>query len=148
MAILYHYTCLLHTRSILTSGYNRTTESNIDPHRPHAGPDVVWLTDQPIFDQLCVELPPEILQRAMASGLAPGDIDKKAVRFTVDVDGAVPWATFAKHYKAKKSWLRDLALAGDPSTWFVLSRPIPREEWLRVDNVRDNVVLWAPVVSA
>lgn len=143
MPVLYHFTCLLHTRNILLSGVLRTTESNISPDIPHAGPDVVWLTDQPSFNQLCVEIPAERLRRAVASGLSAADIDKKAVRFTVDVADAMPWAAFAKQHGAKKSWLRDLAKAGDPKTWFVLPRPIHRAEWVSVDNVRDGVPMWS-----
>lgn len=44
---LYHFTSSTHWREIKASGLLKVTESNVSMKRVHAGPDVVWLTDDP-----------------------------------------------------------------------------------------------------
>lgn len=47
MKRLYHYTSIERWWLIAEGGRLKTTESNLSGHRPHAGPDVVWLTTDP-----------------------------------------------------------------------------------------------------
>ena len=88
---LYHFTCREHLEAIKRDGVILTTESNIGsplprlkPFGEHVGPDVVWLTDCPNLDR-------------GDHGLSGSAADKSAVRITVEIDDAMPWAKFAAH---------------------------------------------------
>lgn len=123
--ILFHFTCREHLPSILAEGVLRTTESNMSPRRAHAGPDVVWL--------MTASDP-----TAHGHGLEGSGADKKAIRFTVDVDkrGVHKWREWAIRRGINREWLTILARFGGSSSWRVVERPIPREQWV---SVRDMV---------
>jgi hypothetical protein len=122
---LFHYTSAMHLPHILEDGFLEVTESNIDIKQPHAGPDVVWLTVDPLLFRKDAE---------WAHGTA---VDKLAVRFAVNVSDAVHWPKFAARHKMKRQWYVQLARAGgDPSTWYVVPRRIMRSEWREILVVR------------
>jgi len=121
VAPFYHYTSELHWPSIDESGEIYTTESNVSMTTDHAGPDVVWLTDQ-VFDT-----PPPYLQSV---------VDKTAVRIEVSVpQGEIHRADrWLRSHGASEDWIAILEQAGGAlaSTWFVAERPIVRHEWAEV----------------
>ena len=77
--LLYHFTSRENILFIEETGEIRTTESNLSFRRSHAGPDVVWLSDDPDARKQ-----PSLLGSVM---------DKTAVRLTVLVPAGVvkPW---------------------------------------------------------
>ena len=119
---LYHYTCIEHLPTILAAGYLKTSESNISPRVPHAGPDVAWLTTQP--------------DPTLGHGLNAGQtvVDKTRIRFTVQVPkrAVTPWRLWATMQGIDPTWMRALAQAGGSGTWRVTPRPIPAEQWVEV----------------
>ena len=124
--ILYHYTHRYHLATILETGYLKTVESNISLTREHAGPDVVWLTDEP-----------DLAERGAAWSLfkgLPSPVDKTEVRLSVEVEDAIPWRSFARHHKIKLDWYATLNEAGGGAAnhWYVVPRRIGREEWVDV----------------
>lgn len=106
---------------ILSAGYLEVTESNISITEPHKGPDVVWLSVDPL------------LFRKEPKWASLAAIDKLAVRITVNVKDAVHWPKFAERHKMKREWYVKLAQGGgDPTTWYVVPRRIPRSEWREI----------------
>lgn len=129
---LYHFTSPERLTMIRITGEIRVTESNIGSNRPdirpygeHVGPDVVWLTDVGVVS-------------ARGAGLdrTPDGTDKTAVRITVDVPDheVIWWPDFAVEHGMHKAWRRALERGRDPRSWFVLTRPIPRAEWVDVEG--------------
>lgn len=124
---LYHYTSLMHWRSIKRDGYIDVTESNVDILRDHAGPDVVWLTNES-YDST----PP----------MLASIVDKTAVRILVEVpDDEVHRAdTWMLEHGADPEWIAILERAGGSSatTWYVVERPIHHDEWYDVEFKEDG----------
>jgi hypothetical protein len=118
--LLYHYTSRLHLPSILRDGVIETTESNVSWTRPHAAPDVVWLTtcDSPHLGHGLISV-----------------ADKAEVRIAVEVpkDWAKRWKKWAKANGSAQSDMDILAESGGgweaADTWFVCTRPIPKKYW-------------------
>jgi hypothetical protein len=142
MTRFWHFTSALHLPHIMEAGTLRTTESNIDPVLPHAGPPVVWLLDEDHSD-------PD------KNGLA-GRVDKSEIRFTVDVleSRCRRWVEWAPMNGAEHGWMVALAEAGGgweyAEHWWVIARSIPRVSdkpgggrWLAIDRrVGDG---WEPI---
>lgn len=127
--ILYHYTTTVHLLNILRNGFLKTVESNISERREHAGPDVVWLTDDPD------------LQRTGASWYNAHIVDKTEVRFTIETDAAVPWPVFARQHAISQKWYRILGRSGgDPSRWYVQPSIIWKDSWRAVDLRSGEIV--------
>jgi hypothetical protein len=122
---LYHFTSEVHLPRILEAGRLEVTESNVDPFRAHAGPDVVWLTDEP--------------DPARHEQWARGPVvDKLAVRFTVEVPRGrmMSWAAFSHRHRVSAVWRAALERSGgDASTWWVSTVPVTRERWVAVEEV-------------
>lgn len=121
---LYHYTSRLHLPRILRAGHLRVTESNLSRTREHAGPDVVWLTTDPMPTD------PD------AHGLLNPRCDKTAVRFTVDLPVADvhEWLSWSRALGITKRWAFRLEAGRSPETWRVVARPIPAAEWCAVEE--------------
>lgn len=131
MNTLYHYTSEFHLPLILTTGFLKTTESNIGspslemrPYGEHVGPDVVWLTDVPNVRN--------------GHGLAMPDASypsKYAVRFSLNVPDAIPWAKFASDHGINRRWydLLNKTGGGTARHWWVSPRSIYAPEWQSVD---------------
>src|SRR4051812_17658 len=118
---LYHFTALAHLGSILNEGQIRVTESNCSRYVTHAGPDVVWLTDDPVAEH---------------HGWTKGcPVNKTAARITVDFpwEEPEPWRAFAQRHRVPRDVRTALASAGDDRRWWVLERPISRREWVAVE---------------
>jgi hypothetical protein len=122
---LYHYTCTRHLPKILEDGFLKTVESNVSLKREHAGPDVVWLTDEDDLQQ------PDRYP-GWATPLAL--VDKTGVRFTVEIEDAIPWRSFARHHKVQMLVYATLNDTGSNAAdhWYVVPRQIPRTEWRQV----------------
>jgi hypothetical protein len=126
--ILSHFTSAYHLHAIATDGYLKVTESNISLLREHAGPDVVWLTDNT-----------EPTSQCWARGSV---VDKTGVRFIVNVpdEDVYPWRTWAFDQGIDQFTFDALAqTGGDSDRWFVVTRPIPVTEWVDV-HVRDGAL--------
>lgn len=165
---LYHFTTRdHHWPRIEAAGYLKVTESNISDRRPHAGPDVVWLTDDPepsiqrwglpsattlrLKDIASGAFGAVSLPAAQAEGLKTrGQVglhtaDKTVVRITVEVpdDEAHHWPEWSRRQGIRNMLYKALALAGgDPEQWWVVARPIPREEWVEIVDTGTGEVLW------
>lgn len=133
---LYHFTSTAHLPVILREGRLRVTESNLSMLIPHVGPDVVWFVDTPELGDY-------------DHGLSGSIVDKREVRFTVDVPD-----TWVRHYLtwAMHSPDADTAtLAAMISTaggheaaehWYVTFRSVWRNRWARVENVYTGQTYW------
>jgi hypothetical protein len=124
---LYHFTSFDRLALIQASGYLRVTESNVSASTPHAGPDVVWLTDEP-----------EPTSGSLL-GLGPRGVeDKIEVRIAVDLDhGEVEWwSDFADRFNVERSWRRALKRGRKWQSFWVVRRPIAVSEFLAVDAYR------------
>jgi hypothetical protein len=129
MQTLYHFTSVYHLGRILKDGYLKTVESNISEDVEHAGPDVVWLTDE----RHLLGRGPDRVGWAEGAGEAAGErVDKTAVRFMVEVADAQRWKRFAHLHHADPTWLAALNQTANntSSHWYVVERPITRDEWL------------------
>jgi hypothetical protein len=127
--ILYHFTSVERIPLIQAAGFLRVTESNIGSGRPdwppygeHAGPDVVWLTNEPEPDKV---------------GLGVGTVDgsdETLVRITVDIaDGDVMWwPDFRTLHGIHPRWRRALEKGRNPDSWWVVSRNIVASEFVAV----------------
>lgn len=136
----YHFTHIGHLLPIFRDGMLRPTESNVDMFAPHAGPDVVWLLDQPTpfgpgsGDQL--------------HGLYP---DKRRIRFAVDVK-AIRWLDWAPAKAMDPEWRASfLRAAGGEEvaeSWYVWPAPIRASRWTEVrDLVEDTELSYAKVLE-
>lgn len=128
---LYHFTSKHHLPSIEQEGVLRVTDPNLfrtgpSPVTPDAevrGQQVVWLLDEP---------------EAGGSGQANGLYQaKREVRIVVEVDDARRWLDWLSVRKHDSEWVRIITRqGGGPSRakhWYVVARPIPREQWLAID---------------
>lgn len=129
MNALYHYTSELHLPHIRAAGFLETTESNIGspslemlPYGEHIGPDVVWLTDVPDVRN----------GHGLNTGLS--GLRKTAVRFSVMVSDAIPWAKFAHDHGINRRWFAALDASGGGTArhWWVCPRRIYAPEWQSV----------------
>jgi hypothetical protein len=140
---LYHFTCPELLPSILESGCLQVVESNLSLRREHAGPDVVWLTDDPEPSS----------QRWGYSGttIVPGlgtiqYPDKTAIRITVEVDDAHRYSEWRRQHGVRNAIYRALRdTGGDPERWWVCERPILKDEWVEVidTTTQDGIKLRA-----
>jgi hypothetical protein len=140
--MLFHYTCREHLERIAFEGMITTTETNVGapmlgefvgaPRGPHFAKDGVWLTTS------------RSLESADSMGLAGSRYDKTRVQITVDVPDreAKHWLTWAKKKRIHPKWLEAMTSGRDAKSWYVVLRPIPRSEWLLVEDRRSGV-LWA-----
>ena len=88
---------------------------------------LVWLTSNP-----------DSVQGWQAGG------PKGAVRITLKTDRAVRWTRFAAGRGVPEEYLRALRRSGgDPSEWFVSDSPVPRAEWLRVEETATGTLLYS-----
>ena len=124
--VLYHYTSPVHVPMILDSGFIDVTESNVSFAIENAAPQVVWLT-------------PEILirpPRYLAS-----IVDKTAYRFVVAVADAQRSDKWLRRNGASSEQIGLLESSGGgtkATTWYVVARPIPSEEWLALEKRINN----------
>jgi hypothetical protein len=132
MRRLYHYTSIGRWRLIETAGHLRRTDSNMSRTKPHAGPDVVWLTTDP--------------DCAHDHGLAKtlDGTDKTRIRVTVELVNrdVHKWREWAIRRGIADNWLRALVASGGSSTWRVIEKPIPSTRWVEVIDRTDGTVLW------
>ena len=131
MKLLYHYTSVGRWRLIERSGQLLRTESNLSGSKPHAGPDVVWLTTDP--------------DCAYDHGLALSldGTDKRRIRITVELVNrdVHKWRDWAQRRGITDKWLRALVSPG-ASTWRVTEKPIPSTRWVEVLDRSDGTILW------
>jgi len=139
---LYHFTCREHLPAILEAGLLKVTESNISDSREHKGPDVVWLTDDPDPDRHEGWAHAVKVDSAGRRTL----ISKTTARFTVEVPNheVHHWPTWSRQQGIRNMWYRRLAVAGDPERWWVVTRPIPSDEWVEVGIDCQNVTSSVP----
>ena len=142
--ILNHYTGATHLDYILGSGVLLTTESNIgapdspdsrrkgvEPVGDHVGPDVVWLSS---------------LRNPLHAGIHAGSGTDGVVRVVVDVpaDEVAAWPAWSKAHGIDRRWYRVLGRDTYPDSWYVVERPIPWGEWVRIEAAGDGSPLWSP----
>jgi hypothetical protein len=161
--ILYHFTSKELLAEIMASGFLRVTDSDISLERRHAGPDVVWLTNNPdpsaqgwgfartaeitleeiesgIFG--AVELSAAVAEKLRKSGRAMFElVDKTCVRFTVEIpeEDAFWWPRWSRGQGITERVYQALALAAAPALpeqWYVVTRPVLRSEWVKVQSKR------------
>jgi len=139
--LLYHFTTPIHLPRIAEDGFLKVTESNIgappnksmEPTGEHAGPDVVWLTNQDGTQTNRDTLRAGCVLSAGSFSVL--SVDKTVVRFTVDVpdDEVLRWADFAKAQGIHKRWQRVLEKwPAKPNWWFLIERPVPSGEWVEI----------------
>jgi len=129
MVTLYHFTSELHLPLILEGGSLYTTESNISLRKPHAGPDVVWLTTHQAADA--------------RHGLHHSFVDKTRIRFTVSFRArdVHKWRPWARSHGVDPRWLDALAVSGGSSSWRVCTHPIDECDWVEIrDMVTGQVI--------
>ncbi len=131
--ILYHFTSSIHLPKIMSDGFLKVTESNISERREHAGPDVVWLTSNP--DPAGARW-----QGAGVQNWHPGVIlaPKDEIRFTVDVPkrDVHKWLVWSRARGIDPGWAAHLASVGGSRRWHVIERPVVRDEWVTVNDLR------------
>lgn len=119
---LYHFTAAGHLPTIQAAGFLKVTESNVHPTRGHVGPDVVWLTSDPLA--------------RLGHGLI-SNVDKAMVRFTVDLP-AILWTDWAPAQDTPGWWRDTMVKVGGgaeaAATWYVWPAPIPAKRWLAVET--------------
>lgn len=115
---LYHYTAPVtsHLGCILESGVITLTESNLSFDTPHAGPDVVWLTDSS-----------DPAQQVWDSS-DPLSLKTKAVLVVeLPAERCHHWPTWSSEHGVDPATYAGLAdTGGDPESWWVTDRPIRR----------------------
>ena len=120
---LYHFTSVGHISRILDVGLITTTNSNIWPDG--GGPPVVWLTKNDSHKQ------------EWAHGAAEGILTKWGIRITVDIpkNEAHPWPAWSKEREITKKWYDalDRVSGGNAKNWYVVERPIQKDEWAAVE---------------
>ncbi len=130
MKRLYHYTSIERWALIEAAGMLATTESNLHPTIPHAGPDVVWLTTD--------------AELGHGHGLTTttDGTDKTAVRITVELPNKYvhKWREWAIRHGVERRWLDalDKTGGGGSATWRVVERPIRAERFIDV-HVRSDL---------
>jgi hypothetical protein len=143
MRTLYHYTSIERWELIKASGLLNLTESNLSLQRPHAGPDVVWLTTDPDCQH--------------AHGLygTLDGTDKTQVRITVELNNrdVYKWHEWADRHRIDPATKTALIAAarddgGDRSsgsgTWRVTEKPIPSNRWRdALDRRTETTLLWS-----
>ena len=136
MKTLYHYASIERWKLIEAAGHLRPTESNMSPTKPHAGPDVVWLTTDP--------------ECAHGHGLKASldGTDKTRIRITVELVNrdVHKWREWAVRRGIADDWLHGLmsASGGGVGTWRVVEKPIPAARWVEVFDRQQGAVLWTP----
>jgi hypothetical protein len=134
-ATFFHYTSDLatHIGSILRTGIIRTTESNLDINKPHAGPDVVWLLDEPLRPGEDHGL------RTRQPGLDPRAKMAVEIAVRLPVAEVQPWRDWATAHGIDPAWFRRMCEVGggegQAERWRVIERPIPSREWAHVRYV-------------
>lgn len=112
---LYHYTRKEWADSIVRDGVILPTESNVRLDRPHAGPDVVWLT---ATDDWSVD----------HGGQSEWN-GKLECRFVVEVDDAMRWTSWCIKENVSNRIQRGMrASAADWPNFYVVERPILANE--------------------
>ena len=126
---LFHYTSLFHLPQILEDGYLKVTESNASMTRTHAAPDVVWLTTNP--------------SPGNEESLDGCSFSKKQVRFEVDVP-ASRYRQWAKNNNVSPKLVQRLNYTGggQANNWYVIERPVTKEEWSRIDIFVAEIQQW------
>ena len=118
---LHHLTTALRFAAIDAAG---EIEPTWPPATSEAFPTrVVWLTSEP-----------DPAKRGLK---IRGEGEPTTVRITVDVPDAILWDEWKRRCSPEPvSGLETSARAwgGDPATWYVLERPIGREEWVSVET--------------
>ncbi len=138
--ILFHYTSRSHLEKILAAGFLTTgnpmisspsagleygiTGGDLTANAPNNGhPEVVWLTtkDEPF---------------SAGHGLDGAAVDKRAVRFAVDVPKReiLKWREWAQSRGINKAWFEAVTAAGGSYSWRVVARPITSSEWVSVTD--------------
>ena len=120
--LLYHYTTSFHMHSIEAEGVLRLTDAVLQPTASKGPDQVVWLSDDPTWRQ------------GWQQGSA---FDKSEVRIVVDVPDAKKWRKWARDHGSPRWWMQVLERVGGGHKpglhWFVVERPIPRAEWVRIE---------------
>ncbi|CAN5150780.1 hypothetical protein BH09ACT8_BH09ACT8_59190 [soil metagenome] len=134
MKRLHHYTSIERWRLIEEAGLLRRTESNMSATKPHAGPDVVWLTTDPDFAH----------DHGLLGSEELDGTDKTRIRVTVELVNrdVHKWHEWAARHGIDGDWMRTLASVGGSGTWRVTEKPIPSARWVEVVDRSDGSVLW------
>ena len=142
----YHYTCLEHLPKILRDGFLKTTESNLSMKKPHAGPDVVWLSKKPdlhVVRGSGLESPTmnRLLEEVDLAGT-----DKYEVRFTLSLPAneTMKWHDWAKRRGCSEKTMRILSeSAGSGAhSWLVIERPVfLAQECVEITNTTTGEVI-------
>lgn len=131
--LLYHYTSLASLLGILDDRQLRPSRLRRWFRRDLS---VVWLTDA------------ENPGRGADHGLGPTSddpaLDKRAVRFTVALSDAQRWKPWAARHGLSHRLRQRLDHAGGglSARWYVVPRPVPADEWIRIDDLHTGERIW------
>lgn len=138
--LLQHWTSPANWEQIRSSGALLLTNPMVHPSKPGRG--VVWLTNRDTIDNpddMGLGLDPVVKM------LTDSDrIDKSRIRITVEVSKvyAHRWLEWAPKHGGHPGWVSHIRssvrLCG---TWWVHTRVIPREHWVAVHDVAQDVAL-------
>jgi hypothetical protein len=126
----YHFTSIERWPTVRDAGYLDLTESNMSKNHPHAGPDVVWLTNKPEIS-------------AEGCGLDTALFDKTRVRITVEVPirSVERWRDWAMSRGIDSLWFRALTTGRVANSWYVSEKQIPSSAWVEVRDTKTGDLL-------
>lgn len=114
---------------------------DMTPYGEHVGPDVVWLT-RDITPKQAWAVP-----RTHNWEDHPVDYRKDAVLIAVEVpdEEVHKWTEWAFEQGINQKWYDSLAMGLDEhEDWYVVTRPVPIEEWIGVWDLNTGQCAWLP----
>jgi hypothetical protein len=146
MIELFHFTSREGLTDILVDDQITPNPTPVSLDINHAGVSVVWLTTLRNIPLLGNTVPsrwddPE----QFPLGLETFPLDKSAVRFTLKLDKrhVTKWSKWARSRGIPDETVRILSSRGSHSnTWYVIERPIIRDEWMKIDDSHTDQLFW------
>lgn len=140
--LLYHFTTAQNLARILDSATITVSGKPIAAGWRRRGTPVVWLSD----DAEAAHGVDRGLDQERSSDFS-GEIP--SVRITVAISDAQRWSQWATRHRVSKKTRRrlDAAGGGQSGRWWIVARPIPATEWLRVEDLRTGRTLWSRTVD-
>jgi hypothetical protein len=135
--LLYFFTTAERLPEILESAEISVSSTPIVATWRRRGIRVVWLTD----DEEAASGVDRGTEREPSSDFSSAP---PSARITVAVSDAQRWSQWAPRHKVSKKARRrlDAAGGGQGGRWWIVARPIPSSEWLRVQDLLTGEMLW------